>query len=227
MSQVLLFSLTASFNPTLVAVTTVMLMLPSPVKLMAGYLLGAMLASVTLGLLIVFALPDSGMVKTTQHVLSPAADIALGSLLGIFALVLATGRDAKVVERRRAHRAEKGDHGPPRWRGRLDRGSLGATVLLGALLTLPGASYLAALAGIRKLDPPNGATVLLVIGSNLVMLWLIEVPLIGFLVAPERTPRAVQRSKTWVSNHARSLAIRGSAVIGALLVLKGVLGLIA
>jgi hypothetical protein len=41
MGQVLLLSLTASFNPTLVAATNVMLLLPSPSKLILGYLLGA------------------------------------------------------------------------------------------------------------------------------------------------------------------------------------------
>ena len=46
MSRVLLFSLTASINPTLVAATTVMLLLPSPKKLMLGYLLGAYTTSI-------------------------------------------------------------------------------------------------------------------------------------------------------------------------------------
>ena len=50
MSQVILLSLTASLNPTLVAATTVMLLLPSPKKLMLGYLLGAYMTSITLGL---------------------------------------------------------------------------------------------------------------------------------------------------------------------------------
>ena len=45
---------------------------------MLGYLLGAMLVSVTLGLLIVFALQDSSVVGTTQHTLSPVADLVLG-----------------------------------------------------------------------------------------------------------------------------------------------------
>ncbi len=48
MSQVILLSLTASLNPTLVAATTVMLLLPSPKKLMLGYLLGAYMTSITI-----------------------------------------------------------------------------------------------------------------------------------------------------------------------------------
>ena len=41
MGDVILLSLTASLNPTLVAATTVMLLLDRPAKLMAGYLAGA------------------------------------------------------------------------------------------------------------------------------------------------------------------------------------------
>ena len=44
------------FNPTLLAAVTVMMLLPNPKKLMLGYLLGAYLTSITLGMLIVFSL---------------------------------------------------------------------------------------------------------------------------------------------------------------------------
>lgn len=48
-------------NPTLLAASTVTMLLPNPVRLMLGYLLGALLTSITLGLLIVSALdgPDA------------------------------------------------------------------------------------------------------------------------------------------------------------------------
>jgi hypothetical protein len=54
-----LLSLTAALNPTLLTATTVMLLLPSPTALMLGYWLGAMLTSITLGLVIVFSLQGS------------------------------------------------------------------------------------------------------------------------------------------------------------------------
>ena len=69
-------------------------------------------------------------------------------------------------------------------------------------------------------------TVLLVIGFNLVMLWLLEVPLASFAVAPEWTPRAIKRTKLWVGRHAHMFAVRGFAAIGALLVIKGIVGLV-
>jgi hypothetical protein len=64
------------------------------------------------------------------------------------------------------------------------QGSTRTTFLIGMLLTLPGGSYLAGLDQINKLNYSTTVTVLLVIGFNLVMLWLlapsIAIP-IGFV----------------------------------------------
>src|SRR5947208_2493094 len=135
MSQVILLSLTASLNPTLVAATTVMLLLDRPKRLMLGYLLGAYLTSITLGLVIVFSLSDSATANTTQSTVSPAVNI-----------------------------------------GRM---------------------------------------------------WLLELPLVCYFVAPAWTPGAVERAKAWVRRHAHRVAVRGFTAIGALLVIKGVVGLVS
>jgi Sap, sulfolipid-1-addressing protein len=67
--------------------------------------------------------------------------------------------------------------------------------------------------------------VLVVIGFNLVMLWLLEVPLISFLIAPEWTPRAIERAKLWVSRHSHVFAVRALTLLGAALIIKGIVGL--
>jgi hypothetical protein len=225
MSQVILLSLTASLNPTLVAATTVMLLLDKPAKLMLGYLLGAYMTSITLGLVIVFSLSNSSSTNTTENTLSPAVDIGLGALALAVSFVLYTGGHERIRERRRERKASKPDKGPPRWQRELSKGSPRTTFVVGALLTLPGASYLAGLDQIHKLKYSTATTVLLVIGFNLVMLWLLEIPLASFQVAPEWTPRAIERAKLWVSRHAHIFAVRGFAALGALLIIKGIIGL--
>jgi Sap, sulfolipid-1-addressing protein len=227
MGQVILLSLTASLNPTLVAATTVMLLLERPSRLMIGYLLGAYMTSITLGLVIVFSLSNSSTTNTTENTLSPAIDIALGGLALAAAFILYTGRYERLRETRRTRKAGKPDKGPPRWQRELSKGSARTTFVVGALLTLPGASYLAGLDQIHKLKYSTTVTVLLVIGFNLVMLWLLEVPLASFLVAPEWTPRAIERAKLWVSRHAHVFAVRGFAAVGLLLVIKGIVGLVS
>lgn len=225
MSEVILLSLTASLNPTLVAATTVMLLLDKAARLMSGYLLGAYTASITLGLVIVFSLSNTSATNTTQNTLSPAVDIGSGAVALAIAFVLYTGRDRGFRERRQARKAAKPDKGPPRWQRELSKGSPRTTFVVGALLTLPGASYLAGLDQIHKLKYSTTVTVLVVLGFNLVMLWLLEVPLASFLISPEWTPHAIDRAKAWVTRHAHTFAVRGSAAIGALLVIKGIAGL--
>jgi hypothetical protein len=227
MSQVILLSLTASLNPTLVAATTVMLLLDKPAWLMGGYLLGAYMTSITLGLVIVFSLSGSSASNTTENTISPAVDIGLGAVLLAISFVLYTGRHERPRERRRERKAAKPDKGPPRWQRELSKGSPRTTFVIGALLTLPGASYLAGLDQIHKLHYSTTVTVLVVIGFNLVMLWLLELPLACFVIAPEWTPKAIDRAKAWVSRHAHMFAVRGTAAVGVLLVIKGVVGLVS
>jgi hypothetical protein len=227
MGEVILLSLTASLNPTLVAATTVMLLLDSPAKLMGGYLLGACMTSITLGLVIVFSLSNSSATNTTQNTLSPAVDIALGVVALAVAFAVYTGRVERRRERSRERKEAKGPKEPPRWQRELSKGSARTTFVIGALLTLPGASYLAGLDEIHKLKYSTTATVLVVIGFNLVMLWLLEVPLGAFLAAPDWTPRAIERAKLWASRHAHMFAVRGFTAVGGLLIIKGIVGLIS
>ena len=223
MSEVFLLSLTSALNPTLIAVTTLMLLLPNPKRLMLGYWLGALFTSITLGLLIVHALKGSGVVSTTQHTLSPVADLVLGGLALILGAVLHTGRD-KPFEERRAERRE--GKAPPRWQRELRQGTARKTFVIGALLTLPGASYLAGLTKLSKLGYSTPITVIVVVAFNLVMLALLELPMIAFTVAPEATPAAIERAKGWAGAHGRSYAAHGLELIGVLLIIKGVIGLL-
>jgi hypothetical protein len=223
MSEVLFFSLTAMANPTLVAVTTVMLLLPNPRRLMVGYLVGALVVSIAIGLAIVFAFQDAGAVQTAKKTVNPAVDIVVGTLLLAAAALVASGRPAAVRQRRRARKGGT-EKKTPRWqRFLVDRGSARIAAVVGGLLTLPGASYLAALHAIVKLHPSTTATVLVVLLVNVIMLALLEVPLILFTVAPEWTPGAIARVRGWFSRNGVRAAIIVASVVGTLLIVRGVI----
>lgn len=203
-----------------------MMLLDNPVRLMLGYLLGALMTSITLGIVIVYELKGSGVVSTTKRTLSPAATLTLGVIFLTVAFVLWTGRDRGLAERRRARRAAKPDKGPPRWQRELSKGSPRVTFVVGALLTLPGASYLTGLTRISKLHYSTAGTIAVIVLFNLIMLALLEIPLVSFVVAPEWTPKAVGRAKAWIGRHARRFATTALTVLGALLVIKGVIQLV-
>jgi hypothetical protein len=225
--HVFLLSLVAALNPVLVAASTVMLLLPNPKRLMLGYLAGALMTSITLGLVIVFALKGSSAVSADQNTISPAVNLALGAIALVAAGVLGTGRDARVAERRHARNGPKEDKGPPRWQQALSKGSPRTTFAVGALLTFPGASYLAGLNEIVKQKLSTTATVLAVVGFNLIMLMLLELPLLGYTFAPDWTPGAVERSKAWVGRHGKKTAVIALAVLGGALIVRGTIELVS
>jgi hypothetical protein len=224
MSAVFLLSLTAALNPTLLTATSLMLLLPDPKRLLLGYWLGAMFTSVTLGIVIVKLLSGSGAVSTTQRTLSPLADIAIGCLFLALAVVLRTGRDQRLRERRAGR---KPDAGPPRWQRPLHRGTARTAFVVGALLTLPGASYLAGLSRISKLGYSTAGEVLTIVGFNLVMLILLEAPLLATVLYPDRAARAIERAKELVARHWRRYATRALVILGTALIVKGIIGLLS
>jgi len=218
------YAFLAALNPTLLGATTVMLLLDHPRRLLFGYLLGALMTSITLGLVIVFAL--DGSAHTAQHTLSPSLDLALGGILIVVSYATARSERPEMSERRRRKQEAKEKKGPPLWQRTLNRGSAWTTFVVGALLTLPGASYLIGLHRIADQDASTAASVAMVVGFNLIMLAILELPLIGFLVAPDWTRDTVERFRQWFSRNARRLASRVALVIGVLLIVRGLIYLL-
>lgn len=227
MAGALPWAFTAALNPTLLAATMVMLFAAEPKRLMSGYLLGAYTSSIALGLVIVFALQDSGAVTTTEHTLSPAADIVLGLLFVLVAMVIHGGRDARIREHRRARAQAAAPKATPRWRQALDKGSPRTAYAVGILLTLPGASYLVGMNHISSAHATTIETALAVVAFSVIMLLLIEIPLLGFVVTPDATRRNVTRFTDWVSANARTIVARGALVIGGLLLLRAAITLLS
>lgn len=219
----------AAVNPTLLAATTVMLVLPRPRPLLFGYLIGAYVTSISLGLVIVFTLQGSSSESTAKQTLSPSLDIAFGLLLLAVGYALGSVRGHRLAEWRRERKEakeagkEKKDPLPQRLLG---RGSARLAFVVGAVLSLPSVSYLTALHRLDVLDPGPAATVLAVIGFNLIMMLLLEVPLVGYLVAPERTEAGIESFKDWLARRGRIVATRVAFILGGLLILRGILELL-
>ena len=113
MGHIFLLSLVAAANATLLAAVTVMLFLPSPKRLLLGYLVGALLISLTTGFVIVFAVHSSGATSTAQNSLSPSMDITLGLIALLVAYVLQGGHDER-LKRRRKKKDEGAEKSPSR-----------------------------------------------------------------------------------------------------------------
>jgi Sap, sulfolipid-1-addressing protein len=222
MGKIVLYSLVAAANATLLAAVTVMLFLPSPKRMLIGFLLGGLLVSLTIGFVIVFAVHHSGATSTSQNSISPGLDIALGLLLLVAAYVL---RSERMEQRRERKKKEKEgvEQGPSKVERVLGRGSPRVTFLVGMVLTLPGVSYLAALHELDNLNYGTIPTILVILGFNAMLLLLLEIPLVGYVLAPERTVVAVQDFRAWLSRNGLRAAIYVAAGLGALLIIRGVI----
>jgi len=227
MGDIFLLSLVSAANATLLAAVTVMLFLPNPKRLLLGYLAGALLISLTIGFVIVFVVHDSSATSTARNSVSPSIDIALGLIFLLVAYVLGSSRDQRLKERRRKKKGgdlKAPEKSPSKVEQLLGRGSARVTFAVGVVLTLPGVSYLAALHDLQKLGYGTFGEILVIIGFNAMLLIFLEVPLVGYFLAPERTVVEVQRFRAWLSRSGRRMAIAGAGVFGVLLIARGVIG---
>jgi Sap, sulfolipid-1-addressing protein len=231
--DIFLLGLVSMFNPSLLAAVTVMLLLPNPKRLMIGYLLGAYTTSITLGLVIVFTLQGSSTESTSKHTISPLEDIVVGLLAVLIAFVLGTGRDAAFQGRRQEKkdaklkaRQEAGKPTESLPLRLLGKGDPKVTFVVGAILSFPGVSFLTALDKIHHLNPGTVYTVLLVVGFCLMQQILLEVPLLGYIFAPESTQDRVTRFKAWMGAKGRTAAVIGAGAIGVVLIARGVITLL-
>jgi hypothetical protein len=225
-------SLVAVANPTLLAATTVMMLLPHPRRLMGGYLLGAYTTSITSGLVIVYALNHSSVTATAKHTISPGEDIAVGALCLVIAYVLRAGLDRPFQERRRARKAAKSrtrmEAGKPTESlpmRLLARGDPRVTFVVGAVLSFPGASFISAMSHIHELHPGKLVSIVLVVYFCLMQQILLELPLFGFIVAPETTQVRVNGFRGWMVRRGRTVAVIAAAAIGVLLIVRGLVAM--
>lgn len=227
----LVLAFEAAIYPTLLAAVVILLTLERPARLIAAYLAGGLTISIGLGCLIVFALDGSNAVDNEQSLLSWTADLAIGGLALLAAVALATHQDERMRARRRARRARRGRVEPPReeeaekrgpWSQRiLARGSVPIVFVAALFVNVPGAAYLVALKDIAAGNHSTATSVGLIVLFNLIMFLLAEIPLVGLLVAPERTGVLVDGMNRWLNEHSRQLAVAICATLGAFLVVRG------
>jgi hypothetical protein len=220
--RVFILALTAALNPTLLAATTLMLTVPKPQRLLSGYLVGAMVTSITCGLILVSTLHGSGASDTAKHTVDPVLNVGLGAVILLVAFIVGTGRDTRRRARAARKREKAKDKPPPRWKRVLSEGSARDTFFVGVILSFPGASYIAGMDLLSKQSLGTATTVLAVIGFNLLMLLLLEVPLVGYRTNPDGTAAVVARFNGWLSRNGARAVLIASVVIGVLLVVRGI-----
>jgi hypothetical protein len=234
--SLLVLAFEAALYPTLLAAVVILLSLERPKRLIAAYLAGGMTISISLGLLIVELLGGTDLVESQQSLLIWTGDLVIGGLAVLLAVALALHADDRVRDRRSARRAAPvpaaGSPAPAAavvdapdaepWSQRmLSRGSVPVVFVAALFVNIPGAAYLVALKDIAAADQSFAADLGQILLFNAIMFLLAEIPLVGLIVAPDKTGALVDRMNTWLRDHSRRLAIGICLTLGVYLIVRG------
>ena len=219
--EILILAVASSFWPTLILIVVLALRLEHPIGVLVWFLAAGLLTTVSIGIAIVFALQDSSFVTGSHPAANPALELTAGllSFLAAYALL-------------RSSRKAPPPPSPPqpaKAPSKLERivGRGGPVVFAaGVVLNIvPGAAPLVGLKDIAQLDAGNGAKVAAIIGFYLIMFAFIEVPIVAYGFAPERTAAEMNRVNAWVGRNGRQVAAYVIGAVGVYLTVRGLVHL--
>jgi Sap, sulfolipid-1-addressing protein len=216
----------AALNPKLLAIDLLLIENRRPRAMFLCLLAGGMTVALTIGLLDVLTF-HADLLKA-QGKASAGVDLALGLLLLAAGALLAAGR--LPGRRRAAVPAETGaPHKPEKknsWAQRvLGEPRLGLAVLVGAIIGLPGASYLTALHHLIAGKYSTLTQVIAVVVFVVIEFLLIIIPFAFLELRPEATKAALKRAQGWLTGHALQLMVAIALLLGAYLTVSALIRL--
>jgi len=221
---------TAALNPKLLAIDLLLIENRRSRAMFLCLLLGGMTVALTIGLLDVLVFHADAL--KAQGTVSAGVDLAIGLLLLAIGGLLATGR---LHGRRKAPApAEDGqpekEHVHPEkkdgWAQRVLREPrLGLAMLVGALVCIPGASYLTALHILVTGKSSTAIQIVAVVIFVLIDFLLIIIPFVFLQLRPEATKALLKHSQDWLLSHALQLMAAIALLLGAYLAISGLVRL--
>ena len=216
----------AALNPKLLALDLLLIENRRPRAMFLCLLFGGMTVALAIGLLDVLVFHADAI--KAQGKVSAGVDLALGLLLLAAGALLATGR----LHGRRKASVPAGDAQPGRpakkdgWAQRaLAEPRLGLAMLVGALIGIPGASYLAALHSLVTGKSSTATQVIAVAVFVIIDFLLIIIPFAFLELRPEATKALLKHTQDWLLGHAVQLMAAIALLLGAYLAVSGLVRL--
>ncbi len=214
---------TAALNPKLLGIDLLLIENRRSRAMFLCLLLGGMTVALTIGLLDVLVFHADAL--KTQGTVSAGVNLAVGLLLLAAGGLLATGR----LHGRRKATAPAADVPPEKkdaWAQRVLREPrLGLAMLIGALVGIPGASYLTALHILVTGKSSIAIQVVAVVIFVLIDFLLIIVPFVFLELRPQATKALLKHSQDWLLSHALQLMATIALLLGAYLAISGLVRL--
>ncbi len=198
----------AALNPKLLALDLLLIENRRPRAMFLSVLLGGLTVGITIGLLDVLVFRADAI--NSQKTVSAGVDLAIGLLLLAVGGLLATGH---LHGRRKAPAPAPAGDGQPQKPEKKDglarrvlaEPRLGLAMLVGAVVGIPGASYLAALHILVTSKSSTAAQVIGVVIFVLIDFLLIIIPFAFLELRPEATKAFLKNTQDWLLSHARQL----------------------
>jgi hypothetical protein len=217
----------SALNPKLLALDLLLIENRRPRAMFLCLLLGGMTVALTIGLLDVLIFHADAI--KAQASVSAGVDLILGLFLLAAGGLLATGR----LHGRHKVPVPAGDGQPEKpekkegWAQRLlAEPRLGLAMLVGALIGIPGASYLTALHNLVTGKSSTATQVVAVVIFVLIDFLLIIIPFVFLELRPEATKARLKYSQDWLLSHALQLMATIALLLGAYLAISGLVRLI-
>lgn len=207
---ILVMAIAVSMEPFRVGMTALMLNRPRPVLQLLAFLFGGFTMGTTVGLVVIFAFRPG--LLGSAHFTLPKVQILIGVLAVLMAALLASGvmPTPRVPERARALA-----HGPSLW----------VAGVAGLGIALPSIDYLAVLAVIIASGAAHSTQVGALLVFNVVAFALVELPLLAYLLAPDRTRASMAALNDWIRSRRRRGAAAVLVAVGCVLLVAGIAGL--
>jgi Sap, sulfolipid-1-addressing protein len=219
----LAMAVAVSLEPFRIGMTLLMFKRPRPLLQLLAFLVGGFAMGIAVGLIALFVLRPA---VASAHFTLPTVQLIVGAVLLGYAAVLATGVAGRMRGDGAAVRAyRRFEPLAKRTRQLLNGRSLWTAAVAGLGMALPSVDYLAVLALIAG----SGAAVEAQVGAlllfNVVAFGFVEIPLVCYLVAPDRTRAAVAALHDWLRSRRRRDLVALLVVVGCVLLAAGFAGL--
>ena len=218
----LAMAVAVSLEPFRIGMTLLMMNRPRPLLQLLAFLTGGFAMGSTVGVIVLFVLrPALG----SAHFTLPTVQIVVGALLLINAAVVATGVAGRRGDGAAGSGSRRFEPLSARTRQLVDGRSLWTAGVAGLGIALPSVDYLAVLA----LIVASGAAASVQLGAlllfNVVAFGFVEIPLVCYLVAPDRTRATLSALQDWLRTRRRTAVTILLAVVGCVLLGAGLAGL--
>ena len=228
--ELLVLAFASMFWPTLIVIVVLALRVRHPLKILLWFLIGGLLTTVSVGVAVVFALQGASFMSGSKPTVDPVVYITAGllSLLAAFALLRRKGRARKSSQAPAKAEAETANDPKPKpaLTQRVVESGAPVAFVSGIVLNIvPGTFPIVALKDIAQLDASNAAKVATIVVFYVIMFAFVEVPIVAYLFAPERTTAAMNDFNAWLARNGRRVAGYVLAGVGLYLTVRGIVQL--